>query len=216
MTTSLVFDCQCDGSRDGSTTTQWLKPMPETVIVRPHLADGSSGIIPGRNRERGGCRSGATSLQGRDVRVRVGRRREHKSRRPRLAMRLSQSVRDWLSRRVGSPSVLVTREFEDVMHRFAASIDRADDPAVVEAELLRIVRQMAPSSRIELVLEGESHGHDESENAGGAAECRISRTGRVQEFWISRCDAVRRSAPGSAFALERAARLGTEQKTSDV
>jgi len=35
---------------------------------------------------------------------------------------------------------------------------------------LRIVRQMAPSSRIELVLEDESHRHDETEIAAGAAE----------------------------------------------
>jgi diguanylate cyclase (GGDEF)-like protein len=95
------------------------------------------------------------------------------TRRPGLAIRLSRSVRDWLTSRLGRHR-LDHAEFEDVMHGFAASIDGADDPAVVEAELMRIVRQMAPSSRIELVLEGGSHGDDESENAGGAAEVAFS------------------------------------------
>ena len=56
------------------------------------------------------------------------------------------------------------------MHRFAALIDRTDDPADVEAALLRIVRQMVPSSRVELVPLAESQHHDETIGAGDAAE----------------------------------------------
>ncbi len=56
------------------------------------------------------------------------------------------------------------------MHRFAAAIDQADDPAVVEGELLRFVRQIMPSSRIELVPEQESHPSDEPGTEGEAPE----------------------------------------------
>jgi diguanylate cyclase (GGDEF)-like protein len=47
-----------------------------------------------------------------------------------------------------------------VIHQFARLIDQADDPATVEGSLLRMVRRMAPSSRIELIAEPEAGVHD--------------------------------------------------------
>ncbi|MFI5456669.1 MAG: GGDEF domain-containing protein [Isosphaerales bacterium] len=42
-------------------------------------------------------------------------------------------------------------QFEDVLHHFAATIATVDDPAIVEAALLRLARKLAPACRIELV-----------------------------------------------------------------
>jgi diguanylate cyclase (GGDEF)-like protein len=92
-----------------------------------------------------------------------------KSRRAGLPLRLGRGLRDWLRTRLCRHR-LDHAQFEDFVHQFAAAIDQADDPAAVEAELLRIVRQMAPSCRIELVPEEESHPHDEAGHAGGTAD----------------------------------------------
>ena len=72
-----------------------------------------------------------------------------------------RAVWNWLK----GPLVRMRRNriaFEEVIHQFAALIDRADDPADVEAELLRLVRRMEPSTRIELVAEPDVH--DEAAN----------------------------------------------------
>jgi diguanylate cyclase (GGDEF)-like protein len=58
--------------------------------------------------------------------------------------------------------------FEALMHGFAAFIDQADDPTVVEAAFLRIVRQMVPSSRVELVPLADGNHHDDPSGAGDA------------------------------------------------
>ncbi len=94
---------------------------------------------------------------------------EPDSRRVGLAGRLSQGARDWLWRRVGRRWLGHAR-FEALMHRFAALVDRSDDPADVEAALLQIVRQMVPSSRVELVPLAESQHHEETSGVGDAAE----------------------------------------------
>ena len=104
------------------------------------------------------------------------------------------------------------------MHRFAALIDRADDPAVVEGALMRMVHQMVPSSRVELVPLAGSHQHEESDGAGDAAESH-SRGGadqRVLEIPL-RCGAsicarlrIRPRAGGpSSYRTEDVRRLKT-------
>jgi diguanylate cyclase (GGDEF)-like protein len=91
---------------------------------------------------------------------------------PRSRMRgagLLRVVRDWLAARA-KPARLDRGEFEEMIHEFAALIDQADEPATVETELLRLVRRMAPSSRIELVGEPEVGRDDGAEllsSAGG-------------------------------------------------
>jgi diguanylate cyclase (GGDEF)-like protein len=44
-----------------------------------------------------------------------------------------------------------SKGFEELIHHFAATIDQAEDALEVEAALLRLARQMAPLSRIELI-----------------------------------------------------------------
>jgi diguanylate cyclase (GGDEF)-like protein len=83
--------------------------------------------------------------------------------------RLSRIVRDWLLCR-GGRKRLSHEQFENLVHRFAASIDQTDDPDVVEVELLRVVRQLAPSSRIELVPEESSHNHGVAGDPEGSAD----------------------------------------------
>jgi diguanylate cyclase (GGDEF)-like protein len=140
-----------------------------------------------------------------------------KSRHIELAVRLSRRVGDWLRCRVGRHR-LDHAQFENLLHRFAASIDKADDPAVVEAELLRIVRQMAPSSRIELVSEEEAHLHDETDNSGGAADsASVDGPGQRLLDIPLRCGAsicarlrIRpRMGGASSFGLEEIRRLTT-------
>ena len=64
--------------------------------------------------------------------------------------RWHQILRDWLRARFDHLRGANAR-FEDVLHQFAATIAAVDDPAVVESALLRLARQMAPASWIELV-----------------------------------------------------------------
>ena len=91
------------------------------------------------------------------------------ARRAGLVERLSHGARAWLWRRVGRRSIGHAR-FEAIVHRFAALIDQTDDPADVEAAFLLIVRLLVPSSRVELVPLAESQQHDETSDAGDAAE----------------------------------------------
>ncbi len=103
------------------------------------------------------------------------------------------------------------------MHRFAAAIDRADDPVVVEAELLRIVREMVPSSRVELVASAESHDHDETNGTGGAAECATPGASNHKLLEIPlRCGAsicarlrIRPRAGSGLYRMEDVRRLTT-------
>jgi len=66
--------------------------------------------------------------------------------------RLSRVLRSWLpaqfAGRGGDDS-----PFEEVLHGFAEIIETAVDPAIVESSLLRLVRQLAPATWIELVGE---------------------------------------------------------------
>jgi diguanylate cyclase (GGDEF)-like protein len=67
--------------------------------------------------------------------------------------------------------------FEEIVHRFVATALQADDASVIEAALLRLARQMAPASRIELVpaplsgidepVELRSSGQEGSAETGG-------------------------------------------------
>ena len=80
--------------------------------------------------------------------------------------------------------------FEEIIHRFAALIDQSDDPATVEAELLRLVRRMSPSSRIELIAEAESGDHDDECAQGGATQPGTSDENRPRILEIPlRCGA---------------------------
>jgi len=62
------------------------------------------------------------------------------------------------------------RAFEEIFHQFAAAIDTADNPAIVEAELLRIARRMVPASRMEIVAEPATAVPDEAPHAGEASQ----------------------------------------------
>jgi diguanylate cyclase (GGDEF)-like protein len=103
------------------------------------------------------------------------------------------------------------------MHRFAAAIDRADDPVVVEAELLRIVRELAPSSRVELVSLAEPDDHDQAGGAGSAAECAAAGGSNQRMLEIPlRCGAsicarlrIRPRAGGGLYGMEDVRRLTT-------
>jgi diguanylate cyclase (GGDEF)-like protein len=67
-------------------------------------------------------------------------------------MRWHDAFRAWLEARFqvfrGAPA-----RFEDVLHKFAATIAAADDAATVESALFRLAHRMAPGSWIEVVPE---------------------------------------------------------------
>jgi len=65
-------------------------------------------------------------------------------------LRWHHPLRTWLRARLDGFK-RADAQFEHVLHQFAATIATVDDPAIVEAALLRLARQMAPASRIELV-----------------------------------------------------------------
>jgi diguanylate cyclase (GGDEF)-like protein len=62
----------------------------------------------------------------------------------------NQAVRTWARERFKGLGGCAAR-FEEVLHEFTAIIATADDPATVEAALLRQARRIVPASRIELV-----------------------------------------------------------------
>jgi len=61
-----------------------------------------------------------------------------------------RTFRTWLRLRLDRLEGLNVR-FENVLHQFAAAIATVDDPALVQAALLRLAHQLAPASWIELV-----------------------------------------------------------------
>jgi len=87
------------------------------------------------------------------------------------------NFRTWLHVRLHGFEGLNVR-FENVLHQFAATIASVDDPALVEAALVRLARQMAPASRIELVSGQAPAVGDEFEaepgDAGPGAEERLA------------------------------------------
>jgi len=68
----------------------------------------------------------------------------------RFIVRWHHAFRTWFHARLDGFNG-ANAQFENVLHHFAATIATVDDPAIVEAALLRLARQMAPASRIELV-----------------------------------------------------------------
>ena len=146
---------------------QWYQAMPETV-----MSGRAWRIDRFRSSQSAGQRleNAATEPSCKETGLEVSAPADEPgARHVSLAGRLSRTARDWLSRRLGRRWIDHAR-FEALLHRFAALIDRTDDPADVEAALLRIVRQMVPSSRVELVPLAESQHHDETIGAGDAAE----------------------------------------------
>ena len=107
-----------------------------------------------------------------------------------LVRRSSRALGDWLHGRLLRTHRNRVR-FEEVFHQFAAMIDQADDPAAVEAELLRLARRMAPSSRIELVAEPETHVPDEATDPAGSNETGAANEARHTMLEIPlRCGAA--------------------------
>jgi diguanylate cyclase (GGDEF)-like protein len=142
---------------------QWYKAMPETVMsgrawridrIRPFPSQTQS--------EEAGSVEPARKDYGLDLRAADY---EQGFRQAGLVARLGRAARGWVWRRFGR-RWLAHEQFEDAVHRFAGLIERADDSAVVEAELLRIVREIAPGSRVELVCLAESHHHDQNGDRG--------------------------------------------------
>jgi diguanylate cyclase (GGDEF)-like protein len=126
-------------------------------------------------------------------------------------------VRDRLTARLRR-SGPVRVEFEEMIHEFAALIDQADDPVTVEGELLRVVRRMAPSSRIELVGEPEVDPRDDPEALSHGAPPGRAREPRQTTLEIplrcgsSICGRLRIHArPGtrSSYSPEEMRRLTT-------
>ena len=148
----------------------------------------------------------------------LGRQRRQNFETRVLAVRLGRGALDWLLCRFGRQR-LQHAQFEDLVHRFAASIDQTDDPAVVEAELLRVVRRLAPSSRIEIVPEGDSQRHDMADDPDGAPESSSTMDGSSQRMLEIplRCGAsicarlrIRPRAGGpSSYRIEEVRRLTT-------
>lgn len=130
---------------------------------------------------------------------------------------LKRLVRDWLAARP-LRARLDRVEFEKIIHQFAAAIDQADEPATVEAEFLRLVRRMVPSSRIELVAEPEAGLHDDAEVLASAAAPVAPHEARLRTLEIplrcgaSICGRVRiHPRPGgrASYAPEEVRRLTT-------
>jgi diguanylate cyclase (GGDEF)-like protein len=105
-----------------------------------------------------------------------------------------------------------------MIHEFAAVIDQADEPATVEAELLRLVRRMAPSSRIELVAAPEAGERERAEVLASAREPVAPHESRLRALEIplrcgaSICGSVRiHPRPGgrSSYSPEEIRRLTT-------
>ena len=101
--------------------------------------------------------------------------------------------------------------FEDVLHEFTAIIETADDPAIVEAALLRLARRIAAgvSDRADhrtgpvprsWRLQREATTRDP---AAKSVRRALVPVGAVNRSWKCRCVAARLSAAGSAFARER-------------
>jgi len=117
--------------------------------------------------------------------------------------------RSWLHARFDR-SKGVDARFEEVLHQFAATIATADDPAIVEAALLRLAHQMAPASRIELVSGPDTaFDHDveaeaDGEGSGGEETAADRWTQPVaRRCWNCRFVAARRFAAGSASARDQ-------------
>jgi diguanylate cyclase (GGDEF)-like protein len=137
--------------------------------------------------------------------------------RPRWVAGLSRVVRDWLNvRRIRARRDRA--EFEEMIHQFATLIDQADEPATVEAELMRVVRRMAPSSRIELIAEPEVGPHDSAETPRSANQGNADQGPRQRSLEIplrcgaSICGRVRiHPRPGgrSSYSPEEVRRLTT-------
>ncbi len=64
--------------------------------------------------------------------------------------RWDQTVRSWVRARLGGFAGR-SDQFENVIHEFAAIIAVADNPALVEAALVRITKLITPASRVELI-----------------------------------------------------------------
>jgi diguanylate cyclase (GGDEF)-like protein len=64
--------------------------------------------------------------------------------------RWDQTVRSWVRARLGGFADR-SDQFENVIHEFAAIIAVAENPAFVEAALVRITKLITPASRVELI-----------------------------------------------------------------
>ena len=64
--------------------------------------------------------------------------------------RWDQTVRSWVRARLGGFAGR-SDQFENVIHEFAAIIATTDNPAFVEAALVRITKLITPASRVELI-----------------------------------------------------------------
>jgi diguanylate cyclase (GGDEF)-like protein len=122
--------------------------MPETATseTRWRLDRIEAGADSNRNDDT------SEGQEGRDARQIVSSAvtAETRSRSADVAPGWNQTLRTWLSSRFDRRS----REdagFEELIHHFAATLEGADDASVVEAALLRLARELAPASRIELV-----------------------------------------------------------------
>ncbi len=85
------------------------------------------------------------------------------------------ALRNWLCLRLDRVEGMNVR-FEHVLHQFATTIATVDDPALVQAGLLRLAHQLAPASRIELVSGQEpAVDHEVETEPGDAGPCSEER-----------------------------------------
>ena len=112
-------------------------------------------------------------------------------------LRWHDTFQRWLHSRLNGFNGVNPR-FEHVLHQFSATIAAVDDPAIVEAALLRLAHQMAPASWIELVA-GRSPADDhgvEAELGGGGNGSGV----RTPDRW---------TGPGGQAVLEVPLRCGS-------
>ena len=96
----------------------------------------------------------------------------------------NQAVLAWLCR----PLVRLRERsgrFEEALHQFAAAIAIAADSSVVEAALLRLARQLAPSSRVELIPVLDSESDDAVEPHSDAEVSSVERcAGHISQLVV--------------------------------
>jgi len=87
--------------------------------------------------------------------------------------RWNQALRTWARERIRGMCGF-TASFEDVLHEFSAIIETEDNPAMVEAALLRQARRIVTACRVELITgltpTVDRGNHIQSEGAGPASD----------------------------------------------
>ena len=111
--------------------------------------------------------------------------------------RCDRLARAWVRARFSSSGAAELR-FAETLHQFAAIIGTADNPAIVEAALLRMVRDVAAATRIELTIGSGPPIKDGDDLADGSpAATKTTWRTAAMRFSSLPCGVVRRDRPAS-------------------